>query len=129
MKSLILAIVFGFTANLSAIASEPTIVTSITNKWEYKQIPWTPTTETAAMQSQLDTLGDQGWELSGTIARRTTEGSDILLFKRGKDSEDATIEFVENLDLIVVRGSKTAVERTVTKIQAAKDSAKKKTSP
>lgn len=37
------------------------------------------------------------------IARRSPEGNDILLFKRSKDSDDASIEFIEALNLAIVR--------------------------
>ncbi len=129
MKAIILALVFVTSMGVSDAATDPTIVASITTKWEYKQVRWDSKTDSVTMQAQLDSLGEQGWELSGMIARRSPEGNDILLFKRSKDSDDASIEFIEALNLAIVRGSKTAVEKTLSQIQAVKESAKLKKNP
>ena len=129
MKAIILALVFVTSMGVSDAATDPTIVASITTKWEYKQVQWDSKTDSVTMQAQLDSLGEQGWELSGMIARRSPEGNDILLFKRSKDFDDASIEFIEALNLAIVRGSKTAVEKTLSQIQAVKESAKLKKNP
>lgn len=129
MRTLILAMALAISASVSGVAADPAIVTSIAAKWEYKQVQWDSKADSVAMQSQLDALGDQGWELSGTIARRSPEGSDILLFKRSKDSDDISIEFVEELNMVIVRGSKSAVEKTLSQMQTVKESANRKKNP
>lgn len=125
MRTFLLVIACLFGQTTAANPNDQKVIVSITAKWEYKQISWDAKANTAAMQTQMDALGDQGWELTGTIARRTPDGADILLFKRNRVSDDVSIEFLEELDLAIVRGSKEAVEKTLSTIKSIKDQAAK----
>ena len=104
---------------------EPTIQTQFIAKWEYKQIDSYAETAPEKLQTQLDLLGEQGWELTAVIARRSVSGSDTLLLKRRKASNDVDIVFQPEMGLITIRGDKNAVERTSKVIEEIK----KKTSP
>ena len=98
----------------------PTIQTQLIIKWEYKQVARDVATAPEKLQTQLDALGEQGWELTAVITRRTATDSDTLLFKRRKASNDVDIAFQPEMGLITIRGEKSAVERTVKVIEEIK---------
>jgi len=101
----------------------PTLRTQFITRWEYKQVASDAATASEKTQAQLDLLGEQGWELTAVIARRSESGSDTLLFKRRKASNDVDIDFQPEMGLITIRGDKKAVERTVNVIEEIKKKA------
>ncbi len=101
----------------------PTLRTQVITRWEYKQVAGDAAMASEKLQAQLDLLGEQGWELTAVIARRSESGSDILLFKRRKASNDVDIDFQPELGLITIRGDKKDVEKTVNVIEEIKKKA------
>jgi hypothetical protein len=102
-----------------------TIQTQFIAKWEYKLVASDAETSPEKLQGQMDLLGDQGWELTAVIPRRSVSAADTLLFKRRKESNDVDISFQPEIGLVTIRGEKSAVERTVNVIEEIK----KKKSP
>ena len=103
----------------------PTKQTQFVAKWEYTLVASDAETSPEKLQGKLDVLGDQGWELTAVIPRRSVSAADTLLFKRRKESNDVDISFQPEIGLVTIRGEKSAVERTVNVIEEIK----KKTSP
>jgi hypothetical protein len=101
----------------------PTIQTQSIVRWEYKLLASDNSTAPEKLQNQLDLLGEQGWELTAIIARRSKSDSDTLIFKRRKASNDVDISFQPEMGLITIRGDKKAVEKTVQVIEEIKKQA------
>ena len=98
----------------------PTIQTQFIAKWEYKLVASDAETSPEKLQGQLDVLGEQGWELTAVIPRRSVSTADTLLFKRRKESNDVDISFQPEIGIVTIRGEKSAVERTVNVIEEIK---------
>ena len=101
----------------------PTIQTQFISRWEYKQVASDAATVPEKLQSKLDLLGEQGWELTAVIARRSESSSDTLIFKRRKTSKDVDIDFIPEMNLVRIRGDKVDVEKTVQVIEEIKKKA------
>ena len=98
----------------------PTIQTQYLTKWEYKQVAVDAEIESEKLQSKLELLGEQGWELTSIITRRSATGADTLLFKRRKESKDVDIAFLPEMGLIKISGDKSAVKQLVNVIEETK---------
>jgi len=132
MKSYLLVLTFICLSSCTVFGDQKLVKEIVPQQWSYKQFLCDANLSTDLLQLQLESLGKQGWELTGVIARRTATGSDILLFKRMMISDDVDIIFQPEIGIVTVRGSKDKVdklEKVLNDIQANTDAAKSTPKP